>query len=472
MTNQDEFKTFYEIHLKPKLVVLENQRKSIVIKLFFVLICYGVLMRLAVSLMTLDQNWMLEVIIMVTLIGVWIIFFFDKKSSFYVVLTLVMIILVAMYQGGQIWVLTSIVVMIFLSLGVKIFYHKVISSYQQKFKQEIVGSIVTFIDKNLTYNPTEKIPREEFQASGLFEQNYGRTVDKWDGEDYIEGVLDTTLIKFSEVQAQEYETDSEGDSHYETLFKGLFFIFNFNLNFGGITVILPNYVKPGFFNRLFGKDLPSWQTKITYLQLVKLTDPEFEREFTVYSNNPTLAHYALSEGFKHRLLVFRHRLNKAVYLSFANSKLYMAIDVGKDLFEPTIFRTLLKFKLLQEFFEYLQLGKEVVDYLNSFLATPNSLLSDKNSFWEIGEDTLTTVQIPKYHSFYEDTEEEIQTTLQIPQDNFSYETGKESLTRLQLPGEDFSFETQEDTLTNLQLPKETSPFKIEGETLIKFQIPK
>ena len=114
MTTQNEFKTFYEIYLKPKLLVLENQRKSIVIKLFFVLIGYGVLMRLAVSLMTLDQNWMLEVIIIVTLVGVWIIFFYDKKTSFYIILILIMIILVSMYQGGQFWVLTSIIIMIFL----------------------------------------------------------------------------------------------------------------------------------------------------------------------------------------------------------------------------------------------------------------------------------------------------------------------------------------------------------------------
>jgi hypothetical protein len=42
----------------------------------------------------------------------------------------------------------------------------------------------------------------------------------------------------------------------------------------------------------------------------------------------------------------------------------MGILVKKDLFEPTVFRTLLNFKLIREFVEYMQLGKDIVDELN------------------------------------------------------------------------------------------------------------
>jgi hypothetical protein len=65
-----------------------------------------------------------------------------------------------------------------------------------------------------------------------------------------------------------------------------------------------------------------------------------------------------------RLLTFRQQLNKRVYLSFVNGKLYMGIPISKDLFEPTVFKTLLNVELIQEFFNYMQLGKDIVEELN------------------------------------------------------------------------------------------------------------
>ncbi len=382
MANQEEFKVFYETNLKPKLIIFEKQRKSIVRSLILVLISYGVLMIFAASLMAWDDNWTLELMIVMTFISVWLLFFSDKMSLVYVVLLLFLIIVIATYQGSQFWVLTSIIIMIILTLGVKFFYSLAISPYQQNFKKEIVGGITTFIDENLTYEAEKKIPREEFQASRFFEDMYGRAIDQWTGEDYVEGTLGKTAVKWSEVKAEEYETDSQGDSHYNTLFKGLFFIFDFHIDFEGITVILPKYVKPSFLSRFVRKKSQPWIAQTAHLKLVELTNPAFEREFMVYSDSPIMARYVLSTPFMHRLLVFRNRLNKPVYLSFANGKLYVAISVSQDLFEPTVFRRLLNFNLLQEFFEYLRLGKEIVEDLKTFLKEPNQYLPAVSSPFE------------------------------------------------------------------------------------------
>jgi hypothetical protein len=70
---------------------------------------------------------------------------------------------------------------------------------------------------------------------------------------------------------------------------------------------------------------------------IELNDPVLEREFTIHSDNPTFARYVLSTGFMHRLLAIRRRLKKKVHLSFVDGKLYIAIKVRKNLFEPTIF---------------------------------------------------------------------------------------------------------------------------------------
>jgi hypothetical protein len=321
MATQEQFQALYETQLKPKLLVFEKQRKGIVKKFVPILIGYFVLMILLVLVLV------------------------DASNESY-------------------WPILSIISMIVLSVGLLIYHFKLVSPYTKNFKTDVVGSIVTFIDENLTYNPEKTITLAEFRASQL--EEYWPSVDRWAGEDYVEGLLGKTAMKFSEVHA-EYETttvNSKGHTKttYHDIFKGLFFIFDFNKDFNGFTIVLPDYAERHLGQ--FGKMLQSWKANLTHGELVKLADPEFEHEFVVYSDNQITARYVLSPSLMRRLLAFRHQLNKQVYLSFVNGKLYMGIPVDKDLFEPTVFKTLLDFNLIHEFFEYMQLGKDIVEDLN------------------------------------------------------------------------------------------------------------
>jgi hypothetical protein len=332
MPTQEEFQAFYKSHLEPKLIAFEKQRKNIVGKLTFILFVYGILMTFAVLamitlFMTTNENcpfWLSTSALVLTIIG-----------------------------------------MIALTLEVIRFYGRIKSPYKSPFKKEIISPIVTFIDENLSYDPEKKIPVKEFQASQLFKRDYGHKVDRWIGDDLVEGTLNNTAMRFSEVHAQEEKTDKEGKTYYDTVFKGLFFVFNYNLNFKGVTLVLPN--KQNFLSKVFAKMFFWKQTKGR--ELVKLGDPELDSEFLVYSDNPTMARHVLSSNFMHRLLAFQRQLKKQIYLSFVNGKLYMAIYVKEDLFEPPVLGTVLNYELLQEIFEYLQLGKEIVEDLIAYLGT-------------------------------------------------------------------------------------------------------
>jgi hypothetical protein len=321
MATHEEFQTLYETNLKPQLIEFENQRKNIVKKFVPVLIGSLVLMLLLLT-----------------------VFITGEEDSY--------------------WPLASLFSMVVIGIGADAYYSKLVSPYEKNFKTTIISRIVSFIDENLTYYPDKSITLSEFRASRL--ESYWHSVDRWFGEDSVEGVLGKTAVKFSEVNAQ-YETkhtDKDGNrkTRYHHIFKGLFFIFDFNKDFDGFTVVLPDYAE----RRLgcFGKMLQSWKANIVPGELVKLADPEFEREFVVYSDNQITARYVLSTNLMRRLLTFRQQLNKRVYLSFVNGKLYMGIPVSKDLFEPTVFKTLLNVELIQDFFNYMQLGKDIVEELN------------------------------------------------------------------------------------------------------------
>jgi len=335
MATQEEFKVFYEVHLKPKLIALDKQRQSLAFKLGFTVISYFVLM----GLLILVMSDVLDV-------------------SFITV-------------DSDLKVIIAIVTMIVITVGVIFIYGRMTSPFKLQFKQEIINSIVTFIDRNLTYDAEKKVPVGEFHASQLFKRQYGHAVDVWEGEDYVQGTVGNTTLKFSEVNAQEEEIycDENGcSSYYVSIYKGLFFVFNFNLNFEGTTIVSPSTVLKRFFKKI----VPSQ---------FKFDDPKLEHEFTVQSDNLTFAHKVLTNDFMHRLLALQSWSKKKVHLSFVDGKLYLAIVVHKDLFEPTIFSSVVNFELIQEFFEYLQIGKEIVEYLSvNFKNTRQNLPLNVNPF--------------------------------------------------------------------------------------------
>ncbi|MEK8016494.1 MAG: DUF3137 domain-containing protein [Candidatus Parabeggiatoa sp.] len=230
-------------------------------------------------------------------------------------------------------------------------YKKMKASYQTHFKIAVVGPLVALIDENLSYAPEKTVSVDAFNTSQLFKY---QKFDQWSGEDYVGGILDGTSVNFSEVHAKKQVGKS-----FNTVFKGLFFAFNVNWDFEGITIILPNDIKQSSFKKL--------------LQLLKLTKPvPPELEFVVSSDNPIIANYVFSTAFMQRLLELRRRRKTPFHLSFVNGKLYMAIPMTENLFEPPVFSTVLDFQPIQIAFEYMQLGKEIVEELIILMKQNNS----------------------------------------------------------------------------------------------------
>lgn len=138
-----------------------------------------------------------------------------------------------------------------------------------------------------------------------------------------------------------------------SIFKGIFFISDFNKTFRGKTVILPNNLrtKMKFLNRHHGEP-------------VKLEDPEFNKFFSVYSNDQVGARYVLSTSVMQRIVDFRRKANRDLLVALVDSQLYIGVPSEEDLFEPRLFRTMLSFNPMREYFEILQLMMSIVEDLN------------------------------------------------------------------------------------------------------------
>ena len=234
------------------------------------------------------------------------------------------------------------------------------AEYASLFKQRVLGPLVAAFDPSLRFDAAAGIGADEFQACGLFRHR----IDRYRCEDLVEGAIGQTALRFSEVHA-EYKTetrDSKGrrKTQWHTIFKGLFFLADFNKNFAGTTYVLPDTAE-----RLFGglgQTLQSWGS--SHGELVKLEDPEFEKAFVVYGSDQVEARYILSTALMRRILDFHRRTGHTIHLAFVQSTVVVAISVARNLFEPALSRSLRDPESLRPFWDDLTLAASLVDDLN------------------------------------------------------------------------------------------------------------
>ena len=228
--------------------------------------------------------------------------------------------------------------------------------YVSNFKTGIIEKIVTCVDENLKYSKNSYIPQSTFASGKIFKHR----IDRYRGDDYVQGKLGQTAVEFSEIHAQYVTRDSKGNRHYHTIFKGLFFVADFNKEFKGTTIVLPDVAEKMLGG--LGAMFQSWNKGRG--QLVKLEDPEFEKMFVVYGEDQIESRYILSTSLMRRITDFKKKTKRQIHLSFIGSHIFIAISYRRDLFEPRIFRTLLSFVPIQQYFEDLQLAVGIVDDLN------------------------------------------------------------------------------------------------------------
>lgn len=244
--------------------------------------------------------------------------------------------------------------------------------FLREYKAATVEKLVHFINLGFSYSMEKCIPRPVFMESGLF----GEAPTLYEGDDHVSGIIGDTKIEFSELNTSYVYTSSKG-KRQGSIFKGIFFVADFNKNFQGKTVVLPD-VAESIFGNVLGQGL---QSVTKEGELVKLEDPEFEKYFVVYSTDQVEARYILSTSLMERMVKFREKagVGGAFCASFVNSKIYIAFPHEgkiikkifnktpgefKGFFEPDLSRPIVDFETIREYYEDLRLMMGIVEELN------------------------------------------------------------------------------------------------------------
>lgn len=161
------------------------------------------------------------------------------------------------------------------------------------------------------------------------------------------------MIQGKNIDFQRFKIEVIKNKSYNTqVFKGLFFTAKYNKSSQVLTVIRSKLVEPEINLLYYGKK-----------QFIKLEHSEFNSLFTVYSEDQIQANNILSTSLIEKLIGFRKKANRNIYVSFVDDTIYIAIEYPEGIFEPNLFKSMLRFSPLREYYQAIDLILEIVEDL-------------------------------------------------------------------------------------------------------------
>ena len=215
------------------------------------------------------------------------------------------------------YILLAIIILILAASGLFVLFRIFKQDYSAKFRRAFKEHYLMpyFKAFGYRYEISGDIDPAKLKLSGLFFR-----LDRYSyGNDRVLGVYDGVKFAFCDVSLFNRFSESE--------ILGTFFYAEFNKRISAKTLIFP--VCAGAPNT-------------GGLKKIDMDDAEFNAAFAVYSADAAGAMYILTPAFMRRLLRFAGAVAAPVSLSFADSKIYIFVNTGRDNFEPDIDESVLR----------------------------------------------------------------------------------------------------------------------------------
>jgi hypothetical protein len=196
-------------------------------------------------------------------------------------------------------------------------------------------------------SPGEGIHWRVVDESGLFPF----ASDVYASEDRFLGRRGATDVCFAEAVAQREQRRGFGrdrETVYETYFRGIVFVADFNKHFHASIRLLPRDAEAG---RRSGEER------------IRLEDPRFEALFQTWATDATNVRYVLSFSLMERLAAL-HVRHPELRARFHGGRLLLLLPVRGDLFEPSLNRRADDLAQIERFAAEASACLEVVDVLN------------------------------------------------------------------------------------------------------------
>jgi hypothetical protein len=187
-------------------------------------------------------------------------------------------------------------------------------AYAKAYKQDILPQVAKRFGA-FTYDADGEIPMYEMQPSKIIPCH-----THYHSEDYFAGTHNNAKIRFCEIKLEKKSGKST-----VTVFRGLAILISMQKKFLSHTIVVKNAAA-----------LMQWfEEKKSGLKRADLVDPEFEKMFTVYTNDQVDARYLIDpviiERFKSMAEIYSAQ---GLTASYYDRRLLLLIPSRIDLFEP------------------------------------------------------------------------------------------------------------------------------------------
>lgn len=251
-----------------------------------------------------------------------------KKQVIITVVIIVVLTILFMSSGsgymGSLFVLLPIIFFaaMFATIISTLLNRKAYWNYRHAYKGYFVEQNLKTVFTDLYYSHEMGISSTSLNLTGMI--NMG---DRFSSNDFTKGKYKNVTFCQADVHIETEYTDSDGDTHYTTIFRGRFMIFEFPKQFkfrlGLAGKRFSAFRKPGV-NRANGRKMEKISTESN----------EFNDSFRIYAEDGFEAYYILDPAFMVKLLdINTHYKGKTIFC-FNDNALIIGINDGKDSFEP------------------------------------------------------------------------------------------------------------------------------------------
>ncbi|MBE6154572.1 MAG: DUF3137 domain-containing protein [Firmicutes bacterium] len=227
--------------------------------------------------------------------------------------------------GGIIWIIFILVgiillvtkgifiihVLAILGLFVFILIPNIASTkYNKVYKNEIIKNLM--LANNMEYYPDQGMSIEDYRYA-KFEY-----FDRYHSNDLIKGKVNNIDYILADVHTEDRYEDSDGDTHYRTIFRGSVSTLKMPKNLNSFIYIVNN--KSVAFSKKY---------------LINIDNEEFEKIFDIYSDNDVLAMRILTPDVTNSILDLTNETGIHTEIKIFNNIIYFRFYTG-DLFSPSI----------------------------------------------------------------------------------------------------------------------------------------
>lgn len=207
------------------------------------------------------------------------------------------------------------------------------SKFKKIYKEKIITTLVNEYDHNLSFSSDSSIPRS------LYNDAEFERYDLYSSNDYISGKINGTIpIELGDVLTEDESTDSDGNTTYTIIFRGLFAAVTFNQSINTTIKIRTNSKIAGILH--------------SNKEKMQMDSQEFENLFDIYSQDKVTAMRILTSDILDYMIQFKKENKVKFELTLKQNNLYIRIPC-KDMFEGSLMKNSLDEKTLKTYYNYL-----------------------------------------------------------------------------------------------------------------------